>query len=117
MWADLDMKKKKIKKKINLKSLSSMESQSGGGDRSSSSSSSDDDDNDEEMSVFQQTGNFLSDTTYKNSIASHGSSYLPKSVIDVKICADANKEEPHQVNFSFFKKKYFDDFFFENILR
>ena len=58
-----------------------------------------DHDNDEEMSVFQQTGNFLSDSTYKNSVASHGSSYLPKSVIDVKICADANKEEPHQVKF------------------
>ena len=93
MWADLDMKKRKMKKKKNLKSLSSMESQS--------SSDDDDDDDDEEMSAFQQTGNFLSDTTYKNSVASNGSSYLPKSVIDVKICADANKEEPHQVNFSF----------------
>ena len=91
MWADLDMKKKKMKKKKrSLKSLSSMESQS---------SSDDDDDDDGEMSVFQQTGNFLSDTTYKNSVASNGSSYLPKSVIDVKICADANKEEPHQVKF------------------
>jgi len=90
MWADLDMKKKKMKKKKSLKPLSSMESQS---------SSDDDDDDDEEMSVFQQTGNFLSDTTYKNSVASNGSSYLPKSVIDVKICADANKEEPHQVKF------------------
>ena len=90
MWADLDMKKKKMKKKKrSLNALSSMESQS----------SSDDDDDDEEMSVFQQTGNFLSDTTYKNSVASNGSSYLPKSVIDVKICADANKEEPHQVKF------------------
>ena len=45
MWADLEMKKK------SLKSLSSMESQS-----------SSDDDDDEEMSAFQQTGNFLSDT-------------------------------------------------------
>jgi len=91
MWADLDMKKKKMKKKKrSLNALSSMESQS---------SSDDDDDEEEEMSVFQQTGNFLSDTTYKNSVASNGSSYLPKSVIDVKICADANKEEPHQVKF------------------
>ena len=90
MWADLKMKKKKMKKKKSLKSLSSMESQR---------SSDDDDDDDEEMSAFQQTGNFLSDTTYKNSIASNRSSYLPKSVIDVKICADANKEEPHQVKF------------------
>ena len=79
-----------MKKKKSLKSLSSMESQR---------SSDDDDDDDEEMSAFQQTGNFLSDTTYKNSIASNRSSYLPKSVIDVKICADANKEEPHQVKF------------------
>jgi hypothetical protein len=90
MWADLEMKKKKMKKR-SLKPLSSMESQS--------SSDDDDDDDDEEMSAFQQTGNFLSDTTYKNSVASNGSSYLPKSVIDVKICADANKEEPHQVKF------------------
>ena len=92
MWADLEMKKKKMKKKKSLKSLSSMESQR-------SSDDDDDDDDDEEMSAFQQTGNFLSDTTYKNSIASNRSSYLPKSVIDVKICADANKEEPHQVKF------------------
>ena len=90
MWADLEMKKKKK----SLKSLSSMESQT-----SSDDDDDDDDDDDEEMSVFQQTGNFLSDTTYKNSVASNGSSYLPKSVIDVKICADANKEEPHQVKF------------------
>ncbi len=93
MWADLDTKKKKMKKKKrSLNALSSMESQS-------SSDDDDDDDDDEEMSVFQQTGNFLSDTTRKNSVASNGSSYLPKSVIDVKICADANKEEPHQVKF------------------
>ena len=94
MWADLDMKKKK-KKKRSLKSLSSMESQSSSDDVDED----DDDDDDEEMSVFQQTVNFLIDTTYKNSVASNGSSYLPKSVIDVKICADANKEEPHQVKF------------------
>ncbi len=92
MLADLHIKKKKTKKKKSLKSLLSMECQS---------SSDDDDEVEEEMSAFQQTGNFLSDTTYENSIASNGSSYLPKSVIDVKICADVNQEELEQVKFQF----------------
>jgi hypothetical protein len=93
MSTDLDMKKKKMKKK---KRSWSMESQS-----SSEDDDDDDDDDDEGLSAFQQTGYFLIDTTHKTSVASNGSSYLPKSVIDVKICANANKEEPYQVKFQF----------------
>jgi hypothetical protein len=77
MWADLEVNKKKTKKR-----------------NSENSSDENDESESDEMSVFQQTGNFLSDTTHaKNS----RTSLLPKSVIDVKLCSDANKEEPHQV--------------------
>ena len=83
MWADLEVNKKKMKNR----------------NRNSENSS---DENDEcesdEMSVFQQTGNFLSDTTHTKNARS---SLLPKSVIDVKLCSDANKEEPHQVEATF----------------
>jgi len=68
MWADLDSKDKKKK---NIDDL-------------------DDDAEEEETNdnLFQQTGNFLN--------VSNKTALLPKGVIDIKICTDANKEEPHQ---------------------
>ena len=81
MWADLELakKKEKLKKTAN------------GGETESEDSDT------EEMSVFQQTGNFLNDSNKKQSMGGSGSvSALPKSILDAKICTDANKEEPHQ---------------------
>ena len=46
----------------------------------------DDDDSDSEM--FHHTGNFLTK-----------SQYLPKNVLDIKKCTDANKDAPHTVSF------------------
>jgi U3 small nucleolar RNA-associated protein 18 len=69
VWADLELSQKKKKK-------------------------NDDSEEEEEMSFFQQTGNFLSSSTYKNSVSARTSS-LPKTIVDIKTCTDANKEEPH----------------------
>jgi hypothetical protein len=45
----------------------------------------------DEESYFQSTGTYLNKKEAKSS--------LQKTNIDIKICTDANKEEPHQVNF------------------
>ncbi len=81
MWADLDFnEKKKLKKKA----------------KKSQDESSDDEDDEEEASedeeFFQQTGNFLQNTDKKVKVKTA----LPKANIDMKVCTDANKEEPHQ---------------------
>ena len=85
MWASLESKKLRKKKKHVLSSSMEQESE-------------EDEEDEEEMSSFQQTGNFLNDSTYTNSVGSK-SLPLPKNVLDIKICPDANKEEPHEVNF------------------
>jgi hypothetical protein len=44
--------------------------------------------------MFKQTGNYLADQSMINS----SKSALPKTNIDIKVCTDANKEEPHNVS-------------------
>ena len=75
------MKKKKLKT-LNLKN----------GDQESSDDESDENEMEEEdeESYFQSTGTYLNKKEAKSS--------LQKTNIDIKICTDANKEEPHQVN-------------------
>jgi hypothetical protein len=48
--------------------------------------------------MFQQTGNYLADTNRINSTQSA----LSSTNIDIKVCTDANKEEPHNVCLLFF---------------
>lgn len=78
MWADLDFKKSLKKKKK----------------RDDDSSDEDEDlKADDESEFFQQTGNFLENTDKKRS---QPRTLLPKTNIEIKVCTDANKEEPHQ---------------------
>ena len=44
----------------------------------------------ENTNFFQQTGNFLVDSTRVTSATSS----LPKTNLDIKVCTEANKEEP-----------------------
>jgi hypothetical protein len=91
MWADLDFnnKKKKLKKRIKRKS------EDGDAGVSSSDEEADQEAREEDEDYFQQTGNFLKNTDKKFKTKSA----LPKTNIDIKMCTDANKEEPHQVGF------------------
>lgn len=41
--------------------------------------------------IFQETGNYLANTEFMKTKSS-----LPKLILDIKVCTDANKEEPHQ---------------------
>lgn len=90
IWADLDSKnkRKKVKKakkafKLDTKGLTSDQSED-------ENDSEEDSDPEENTNFFQQTGNFLADS---NRISSATSS-LPKTNLDIKICTDANKEDP-----------------------
>ncbi len=80
MWADLDFNEKKKQKKKAKKS------------QDESSDDDDDEEDDEDDEFFQQTGNFLQNTDKKAKVRTA----LPKANIDMKVCTDANKEEPHQ---------------------
>ncbi len=46
---------------------------------------------DSETEMYQHTGNYLAK-----------SQYLPKGILDIKICTDANKEAPQKVSLSQF---------------
>ena len=84
------MKKKKLKT-LNLKN----------GELGQESSDDESDENEmeeeDEESYFQSTGTYLNKKEAKSS--------LQKTNIDIKICTDANKEEPHQVNFQILNQK------------
>lgn len=88
LWADLESakKKKKTKKRNNLFKINKT-----GTDQTESEEEEEDETDDESM--FHQTGNYLADTNRINSTASA----LPKTNLDIKVCTDANKEEPHNV--------------------
>lgn len=87
VWADLDQKKKKKSKKLKKK-VPKISSES----KSSDDEESDDDEEEKEDTdddeLFQQTGNFLATKKVSSNAP------LAPSVIDVKICTDANFEEP-----------------------
>lgn len=90
MWADLDLKKKqklKKKKKLSLKQTTGEESS----DESDLEQDAveDEDEQDDDESIFQHTGTFLVDKNKQRSS-------IPKGILDIKICTNANKEEPHQ---------------------
>lgn len=74
MWADLKLKKDKMKKNKNKSSQSSDESDL-------------EDANEDEL--FHHTGTLLADRS-----KSRGA--LPKGIIDLKVCTDANYDEPSQ---------------------
>lgn len=84
MWADLDFNKKKKSKKVKKAKLNL-----NGNEREETDSEDDENEDDEETSAFQETGNFLADS--KNNKSS-----LPKNILDIKACTDANKEDPDQ---------------------
>lgn len=85
MWADLDSKnkRKKLKKSKKLK-LNGQQAESSG------DSAEESEDSDLEENFFQQTGNFLVDSTRVSSTTSS----LPKTKLDIKVCTDANREDP-----------------------
>ncbi len=84
-WADLDRKnkRKKLKRVKKVRLLNEDEI-------AEEEDVTDDSDLDEDADFFQQTGNFLVDS----SRVTAANSSLPKTNLDIKVCADANKEEP-----------------------
>lgn len=93
IWADLEKKNKRKKMKRAKKLL-----RASGEDQSDEDDLSDEDDDDSDMEAstefFQQTGNFLADS----SRISSATSSLPKNILDIKVCTDANKEDPDKVS-------------------
>ena len=87
MWADLDFNQKKKLKRENKKSQ----------DKKSADDGEDEQEENEDDEMFQQTGNFLQDSDKKFKTRTT----LPGTNIDIKMCTDANKEEPHQVKYFF----------------
>jgi hypothetical protein len=83
MWADLESVDEKAKKK-SKKRKQRKRQQNKEQDVDTESSDAED-----EQSPFQSTGNYLNDR--RTNVA------LPRGVIDIKVCTDANKEEPDNV--------------------
>jgi hypothetical protein len=79
MWADIELGKKNKKNKL-IKT---------GGAGSSEDETDNEEEDKEENELFAHTGNFLAKKKGLNVP-------LNKSIIDIKICTDANKEEPQQ---------------------
>ena len=91
IWADLankDKRKKSIRKKAKITNLN--ENQSADDSDSYDEEESDTDDLSANTNFFQQTGNFLADSSRLSSVTST----LPKTNLDIKVCTDANKESP-----------------------
>ena len=84
MWADLKELKEKKKKKNLERNEESEEN---------SSEDEEENDTDDDKSLFQQTGNYLAGTSDRRTKTK---SSLPKSILDIKVCTDGNREEPHQ---------------------
>jgi U3 small nucleolar RNA-associated protein 18 len=90
MWADLDFNEKKRLKKKNKKNKNALANKDESSD--DESSGNDEERGGDEDDFFQHTGNFLQNTDKKVK----AKTALPKSTIEIKVCTDANKEEPHQ---------------------
>jgi hypothetical protein len=88
LWAETPSKTKKNKNK-KRKHLSNKS------DTTDSDSDSDTDNADQmnDDNNFQTTGDFLMASNPRNKLKS-----LPKTNIDIKVCTNANKEDPHRVN-------------------
>ena len=85
IWADLENRKSRKKLKKSKKIKLSTEGQDSDQDDGSEA--------EENADFFQQTGNFLIDSKQiTNSTRS-----LPKKILDIKNCTDANKEDPDKV--------------------
>jgi U3 small nucleolar RNA-associated protein 18 len=84
MWADLKESKEKKKNKKSTKDDDGEEN---------SSEDEEENDRDDDESLFKQTGNYLASTSDRRAKTK---SSLPKSILDIKVCTDGNKEEPHQ---------------------
>lgn len=91
IWADLEKNKSKKNKKLK-KAKSVMKIDKGSVDDSADESEDEDSDLEleENSDFFQQTGNFLVESNRLNSTISS----LPKTNLDIKVCTDANKEDP-----------------------
>lgn len=81
---DNKKKRKQLKKQKRIK-LSTEEHDSDQND--------DSDDAEENADFFQQTGNFL----IESKRITNSTSSLPKKILDIKTCTDANKEDPDKV--------------------
>jgi hypothetical protein len=94
IWADLEDEGKKTKKKIKKRKERKRQLDN---EKEINSETSDDE---EEQAPFQSTGNYL-DNRKANKALSRG-------VIDIKVCTDANKEEPDNVRKSLlFQNRHF----------
>ena len=89
MWADLENKNQRKKAKRAKKLLKSSDQS----DDDVLSDDEEDSDMEEGPELFQQTGSFLADS----SRISSATSSLPKNLLDIKVCTDANKEDPDKV--------------------
>lgn len=87
IWADLDHQKKKTKKKTKkLARISTGSSEQKSSDDDEESDDEEKEESDEE--IFQQTGNFLAVKKASSNAP------LAPNIIDIKICTDANFEDP-----------------------
>lgn len=89
IWADLENKNQRKKAKRAKKLLKSSDQS----DDDVLSDDEEDSDMEEGPELFQQTGSFLADS----SRISSATSSLPKNLLDIKVCTDANKEDPDKV--------------------
>jgi hypothetical protein len=84
MWADLESKnkRKKLKRAKRVRLLNA--------DEEEVAEEAESDDSEVDENFFQQTGNFLIDSGRVTSATSS----LPKTNLEIKVCTDANKEDP-----------------------
>ena len=90
-WAQLDSDKTKKKKSKKKKDLFKINKTGKDEEKDTDNEEDNSDDDDDGENFFQQTGNFL-DTNKTSSV-------LPKTILDIKVCTDANKEDPNQVKY------------------
>ncbi len=84
IWADLENKKKRkqLKRAKRVRLLNA--------DEEEVAEEAESDDSEVDENFFQQTGNFLIDSGRVTSATSS----LPKTNLEIKVCTDANKEDP-----------------------